>query len=86
METYSTFCLKNPMDRGAWWATVQWGCKDSDTTKVTQHTCTYIPNTEKLAWVRDGLQEASNHSVNPLHKFSYFCTNLLLYSLFIYDF
>ena len=21
------FCLKNPMDRGAWWATVQWVTK-----------------------------------------------------------
>ena len=25
-------CLRNPMDRGAWWATVQGGCKVSDTT------------------------------------------------------
>ena len=24
-------CLENPMDRGAWWATV-WGCKESDMT------------------------------------------------------
>ena len=24
--------LQHPMDRGAWWATVQWGHKDSDTT------------------------------------------------------
>ena len=24
-------CLKNSMDRGAWWAIVHWGCKDSDT-------------------------------------------------------
>ena len=22
-------CLRNPMDRGAWWATVQWGHKKS---------------------------------------------------------
>ena len=27
-------CLENPMDRGAWWATVQ-GNKESDTTEVT---------------------------------------------------
>ena len=26
-------CLKNPMDRGAWWATVHKGCKESDTTE-----------------------------------------------------
>ena len=28
-------CLENPMDRGAWWATVQWGCKESDMTDET---------------------------------------------------
>ena len=27
--------LENPMDRGAWWATVQVGCKESDTTEHT---------------------------------------------------
>ena len=32
------FCLANPMDRGAWWATVHKGRKESDTTEVTQHT------------------------------------------------
>ena len=30
-------CLENPMDRGAWWATVHgyspWGCKESDPTE-----------------------------------------------------
>ena len=26
-------CLENPMDRGAWWATVHGGCKESDTTE-----------------------------------------------------
>ena len=25
------FCLENPMDGGAWWATVPWGHKESDT-------------------------------------------------------
>ena len=28
----------NPMNRGAWWATVHWGHKESD---VTEHTCTH---------------------------------------------
>ena len=29
-------CLKNPMDRGAWWATVSpLGCKESDPTEAT---------------------------------------------------
>ena len=27
-------CLENPMDRGAWWATVHWGCKESDMTEL----------------------------------------------------
>ena len=26
-------CLENPMDRGAWWAVVTWGYKESDTTE-----------------------------------------------------
>ena len=26
-------CLENPMDREAWWATVPWGCKESDMTE-----------------------------------------------------
>ena len=26
-------CLENPMDRGAWWATVYGGCKESDMTE-----------------------------------------------------
>ena len=30
-------CLENPMDRGAWWATVH-GDAQSDTTGVTAHT------------------------------------------------
>ena len=28
-------CLENPMDRGAWWATVHGGHKESDMTEVT---------------------------------------------------
>ena len=33
------FCLENPMDRGAWWATVH-GVAESDITEVTWHACT----------------------------------------------
>ena len=29
-------CLKNPMDRGAWWATNPWGYKQLD---MTEHAC-----------------------------------------------
>ena len=29
-------CLRNSMDRGAWWATVM-GCKESDTTRQLTH-------------------------------------------------
>ena len=31
-------CLKNPMNKGAWWATVH-KVTESDTTEATQHTC-----------------------------------------------
>ena len=31
-------CLENSMDRGAWWATVQGGHKESDTTEGLTHT------------------------------------------------
>ena len=31
-------CLQNPMDRGAWWATVQGGHKELDTTVQLPHT------------------------------------------------
>ena len=30
-------CLENPIDRGAWWATVHRVSKESDTTEETEH-------------------------------------------------
>ena len=38
MATHSSSCLENPIDRGAWWATVQ-GVTESDRTEVIKHTC-----------------------------------------------
>ena len=29
-------CFENPMDRGAWWATIH-GVKESDTTEAAEH-------------------------------------------------
>ena len=40
-------CLENPMDRGAWWATVRGGCKELDTTErltISIFIYTYIMN------------------------------------------
>ena len=35
-------CLENPMERGAWLATVQGVAKNSDTTKATQHSTAHV--------------------------------------------
>ena len=35
-------CLGNPMDRGAWWATVPWVTKESDTTQQLNDSNKYI--------------------------------------------
>ena len=34
-------CLENPMDWGAWWATVL-GVAESDTTETTWHACSIL--------------------------------------------
>ena len=34
-------CLENPMDRRAWWATIQCG-KELDMTEATQHSTSFI--------------------------------------------
>ena len=35
-------CLENPMDKGAWWAIVNGGCRESDTTeRLSAHTHTH---------------------------------------------
>ena len=37
----SSFWLENLTDRGAWRAHSLQGCKESDTTEATKHTCTH---------------------------------------------
>ena len=34
-QTLQYSCLKNPMDKGAWWAIQSMGHKESDTTEAT---------------------------------------------------
>ena len=41
-------CLENPMDRGVWWATSPWGCKESDMTEqLNTHTSLRLLKTPK---------------------------------------
>ena len=35
-------CLENPVEREAWWARVYGGCKESNTTEVTEYTLTIL--------------------------------------------
>ena len=41
-------CLENPIDRGAWQATVH-GVEGSDTIKATEHTCVQTRNKEEFS-------------------------------------
>ena len=43
-------CLGNPMDKGAWWAAVCKGRKESDTTEATEHRHTYVIKYFSTAW------------------------------------
>ena len=41
-------CLKNSMDRGAWWAIIPWGLNELD---VPEHSCTHKNKT--FQWVKE---------------------------------
>ena len=58
-------CLENTvlaMDRGAWKGYTPWGCKESDMTEVTEHTCThFLGNSARIgaqnwAWWNSGFR------------------------------
>ena len=61
------FCLKNPMDRGVWWATVRKGGKEPDATRCTQKTVHPLPGEildctgEKVTLAPRGLQPSGCH-------------------------
>ena len=57
-------CLGNPMDRGAWWATVQGGAKESDTTS-------WLNNNNSLYLASD-LMADHNDSLKLVAEFSGF--------------
>ena len=48
-NTLQYSCLENPMDRGAWWATVH-RVAELDTTEATEH------SVDSHQWIWDGIQ------------------------------
>ena len=46
-------CLENPMDRGAWQATVHGGHKDSDMTEASEHSHKHAYDTALMAESKD---------------------------------
>ena len=70
-------CLGNPTDRGAWWATVQGGAKESDTTS-------WLNNNNSLYLAFD-LMADHNDSLKPLAEFSGFFLILSLSTTVLSD-
>ena len=55
-------CLKNPMDRGAWWASL-WGHKESDTTERAR-----LPLNQKPLHVKGGAKMFLFFRFSPLSE------------------
>ena len=51
-------CLKNPMDRGAWWATVQGIAKEPDMTYQLNNNSSVL-TFQLLDWVLNSLEKRS---------------------------
>ena len=54
-------CLENPMDRGAWRATVHGGHTESETTEVTQHICTHALHRVRIQKVLEIITKEGCH-------------------------
>ena len=54
-------CLENPMDRGAWRATVHGGHTESETTEVTQHACTHAVRRVRIQKVLEIATKEGRH-------------------------
>ena len=61
-------CLDNPMDRGAWGATVYWGCTESDTTEactcphMLEDAYTHLRKANAMWWTRLPDEQGSQRS------------------------
>ena len=59
-------CLGNPMDRGAWWATL-WGCKESDMTEQLSMQARLLCNVVLISAVQQMNQPHAY--ISPLFEF-----------------
>ena len=77
----SILAWENPMDRGAWWATVHGGCKESDTTEharmIVLHCCVSFHCT--TVWISYIYTHTHTHTY--IHIYIYL---LYMYLLYIY--
>ena len=66
-------CMENSMDRGAWQAIVQWGCKEPDMTEQLSLTQTYLVQ-QNVKNNQDNFEEnKSTQLVLPCCKSCYKC-------------